>query len=69
MIRPTTTADAAAIAAIYNHYVLHTIVTFEEDAVTVADMTQRLAETIAAELPWLVWEESGAVLGYAHASK
>lgn len=69
MIRPATSTDAEVIAAIYNHYVHHTIVTFEEDAVTVADMTQRITETIAAELPWLVWEENGVVLGYAHASK
>lgn len=69
MLRAATIADAAAIAGIYNHHVLNTIVTFEEDAVTVADMTQRIAETIAAELPWLVWEENGGVLGYAHASK
>ncbi|MEO6005667.1 MAG: phosphinothricin acetyltransferase, partial [Opitutus sp.] len=33
MIRPATEDDAAAIAAIYNHYVLKTIITFEEDAV------------------------------------
>jgi L-amino acid N-acyltransferase YncA len=29
MIRPATETDAAAIAAIYNHYIEHTIVTFE----------------------------------------
>jgi phosphinothricin acetyltransferase len=69
MLRPATTADAAAIAAIYNHYVLNTIVTFEEEAVTTPGMTSRIADTIAAELPWLVWVESGSVLGYAYASK
>lgn len=69
MLRAATIADAAAIAGIYNHHVLNTIVTFEEDTVTVTDMTQRIAETIAAKLPWLVWEENGVVLGYAHASK
>ena len=63
MIRPASPADAAAIAAIYNHYVLHTIVTFEEDAVTTAEMTLRLADTIAADLPWLVWAENGGVIG------
>ncbi len=69
MVRSATLADAAAIAGIYNHHVLHTIVTFEEEAVTAADMAHRITETIAAELPWLVWVENSVVLGYAHASK
>ena len=37
MVRSATIADAATIAAIYNHYVRHTIVTFEEDAVISTD--------------------------------
>ena len=69
MLRPATPADAAAIAAIYNHYVLTTIITFEEEAVTDADMAGRIAEVATAELPWFVWEETGRVLGYAYASK
>ena len=69
MIRPATTADAAAIAAIYNHYVLTTCVTFEEEAVPTAEMAQRIADTRATELPWLLWEEAGKILGYAYASK
>lgn len=69
MLRAATPADAAAIAAIYNHYVLHTRVTFEEEAVTTADMTQRITDTLADEIPWLVWEENGRVLGYTYASK
>ncbi len=68
MIRPATPADAAAIAAIYNHYVLHTVVTFEEEAVPAADMAGRIAEVLEAGRPWLVWEENGQVLGYAYAS-
>ena len=69
MIRSATTADAAAIAAIYNHYVLNTSVTFEEDAVPANEMAQRITDTLEAELPWLVWEEHGRVLGYCYASK
>ncbi len=69
MLRAATPADAAAIAAIYNHYVLHTRVTFEEEAVTTPDMTQRITDTLADEIPWLVWEENGRVLGYTYASK
>jgi len=69
MPRPATTADAAAIAAIYNHYVLNTIVTFEEEAVSVDDMTQRVADTLEAGLPWLVVEEGSVIRGFAYASK
>ena len=69
MIRLATITDAAAIAAIYNHYVVNTSVTFEEDAVSTKEMAQRIGDTIAAELPWLVWAETDKVLGYAYASK
>jgi phosphinothricin acetyltransferase len=69
MLRPATVADAAAIAAIYNHYVLHTVVSFEEEAVSTADMAGRMQEIAAAGLPWFVWEADGRVLGYAYASK
>jgi len=69
MIRPATTADAAAIAAIYNHYVVNTRVTFEEEAVPDAEMGQRISDTLATELPWLVWDDGGRVLGYCYASK
>lgn len=64
MIRSATTADAAAITAIYNHYVVNTIITFEEEEVTTEEMAQR----ISAGRPWLVWEENGRVRGYAYAS-
>jgi phosphinothricin acetyltransferase len=69
MIRPAITADAEAIATIYNHYVVNTCVTFEEEAVSATDMAQRIGEIISAGLPWLVWEEAGKVFGYTYASR
>ncbi len=69
MLRTTTPADAAAIAAIYNHYVLNTIVTFEEEAVTAKEIAARIREVQGADIPWFVWEEDGRVLGYTYASK
>ena len=68
MIRSATAADAESIAAIYNHYIRETIVTFEETALTPADMARRMAEVSAAGLPWLVAEHSGVVTGYARAT-
>lgn len=69
MLRAATPADAAAIAAIYNHYVLHTIVTFEEEAVSADEIAARIREVQGAGIPWFVWEEGGRVLGYSYASK
>jgi phosphinothricin acetyltransferase len=62
-----TCADAEAVCAIYNHYVAHTIVTFEEQLVTPADMQSRIA-VVLEKLPWLVLEHDGAIAGYAYAS-
>jgi phosphinothricin acetyltransferase len=67
--RPATAEDAAAIAAIYNHYVATTCVTFETDPVTAGDMAERIAETTNAGLPWWVAEGASGVVGYAYASK
>ena len=69
MFRPALASDALAIAGIYNHYVLNTFVTFEEETVSAEEMAGRIRDTLAAELPWLVWEENGRVLGYCYASK
>lgn len=67
MIRMATSADAESVCAIYNHYVTHTIVTFEEQPVTTAAMQSRMA-AVLENLPWLVLEHGGAIAGYAHAS-
>ena len=69
MIRDATAADAAAIAEIYNHYVLHTIVTFEEEVVPASEMAARIEEVYASQLPWIVAEREGKVVGFAYASK
>ena len=66
-IRLATPADAAAIAAIYNHYVETTTITFEEQAVAADEMARRIAD-VGARLPWYVFERAEAVLGYAYAT-
>lgn len=68
-IREATGADAAAIAAIYNPYVLTTAISFEEEAVGVDAMAQRIADVHAAGLPWLVLEDADGIAGYAYATK
>jgi phosphinothricin acetyltransferase len=67
MIRAARTNDATAIAEIYNHHVRHTVVTFEEVPVAVKEMAQRILD-VSERLPWLVWEDGGAVVGWAYAT-
>jgi phosphinothricin acetyltransferase len=69
LIRNATQADAQAIVDIYNHYVLNTSISFEEGAVSVQEMVGRIAEVASNDLPWLVMETEGEVVGYAYASK
>ena len=68
-VRAVTPADAGAVAGIYNHYVLETVVTFEEEPVTSDEMSRRIDEVRAASLPWFVAEHDGAMAGYAYASR
>jgi len=67
--RPVRATDADAIASIYDHYVAHTVVTFELDPVAVDTMRSRIDEIAALALPWHVVEDDGAVLGYAYATR
>ena len=67
-VRTATAEDAAAIASIYNAYVLDTVVTFEVDPVSDQDMAARIDKVHAAGLPYLVAEEADAVLGFAYAA-
>ncbi|MDH4275050.1 MAG: GNAT family N-acetyltransferase [Gammaproteobacteria bacterium] len=70
LVRPvSTTTDSAAIAEIYNHYIRHTVVTFEEVEITAEQMLDRINTITLASLPWLVAEVSGKVVGYAYAGK
>jgi len=64
-IRRATVGDAERIAEIYNWYILHTIITFETDVVSLQEMTKRIQEkTIKHD--WLVGEVNQEVIGYAY---
>ena len=69
IIRAAALMDSAAIAAIYNHYVTNTVITFEEEPVPAEAMAGRIVETQAQDLPWLVAERDGQVIGYCYASR
>ena len=66
-VRDASADDAAACAAIYGHYVLHTAVSFE----LVPPDARRMAERIAAARErhaWLVAVVDDRVVGYAYAT-
>jgi L-amino acid N-acyltransferase YncA len=67
-IRRATPADAPAIAAIYNWYVENTVITFEVDPVSDAEMAQRIASTLV-KYEWLVHARGSEILGYAYAAR
>ncbi len=70
MIREVQAQDACCISTIYNHYIEHTVVTFEEEVITASEILDRITKVTADELPWFVAEdESGNILGYAYAAK
>ncbi|MDX2920623.1 MULTISPECIES: GNAT family N-acetyltransferase [Streptomyces] len=68
VIRPAAPADLGAVAEIYTHYVHHTVVTFEENPPPVAAWRRRLDDLAAQNLPFLVAEVAGEVVGYAYAA-
>ncbi|MBI4979398.1 MAG: N-acetyltransferase family protein [Spirochaetes bacterium] len=69
MIRPVNAeTDAGPIAAIYNHYIKNTAITFEETPVTSAQICSRITD-VSADYPWFVCETDGVIAGYAYASK
>lgn len=67
-IKPAEPADAAAIAAIYAHHVIHGTATFEIEPPDAAEIAARMDKVRAAGLPWLVAREGETVVGYAYAS-
>jgi L-amino acid N-acyltransferase YncA len=69
MIRKANQADSKTIAAIYNHYVKNTIITFEEKEVTSNEISKRIENVFSESLPWIVAENNGKVIGYAYATK
>lgn len=69
IIRSATLADAKSISLIYNHFVAHSTVTFEQDPVEEAEMANRIQALLAEALPWLVLEVDGEIVGYAYAGK
>ena len=65
-IRPATDADITSITTIYAHHVMHGTGTFETTPPDEMDMAARRNDVLARGLPYLVLEETGAVVGFAY---
>ena len=66
LIRPSRDEDVAAITAIYAHHVLHGTGTFETEPPTDSDMATRRDDVLSKNLPYLVAEQEGELLGFAY---
>jgi len=69
LIRLARKEDAEALRRIYEPYCLDSIITFEEEAPSLAEMEERIL-SVTSFLPWLVAEDrDNTILGYAYAGK
>jgi L-amino acid N-acyltransferase YncA len=68
LIRPSTAADVARMAAIYRHHVLYGTATFEIEPPSEHEMALRRDDVVGKGLPWLVAEQAGTVAGFAYAN-
>lgn len=69
LIRDATEADAASIAAIYAHHVLHGTASYEVEPPSEADTRAKIGRVTGAGWPFLVAEAEGEVVGYAYATQ
>jgi phosphinothricin acetyltransferase len=65
MIRPATAADAPALTALLNHWILNSAVTFNPVPKTEADILAMIADKAGAGHAFLVAEDAGTVVGQA----
>jgi len=69
MIRTAIPDDAAPIAAIYAHHVLHGTASFDTIPPTADDWRIKISDITARGWPFLVVDEGGAVVAYAYATQ
>ena len=67
-VRPVSECDLDRIAEIHRHYVVGSIVTFEETPPDRAEWAERRRRSVDRGLPFLVAELDGDVVGYAYAT-
>ena len=68
MTHSATINDAQTIARIYNHYILETTATFQEQPISAEEIAKKIEEYMP-DYPWLVFEEQNSILGYAYVTR
>ncbi|HEY2448516.1 MAG TPA: GNAT family N-acetyltransferase [Mycobacterium sp.] len=66
LVRPASSADAAACVAVYRPYVENTVISWEIEVPTVSEMATRIAAA-RENHDWLVLEREEQVIGFAYA--
>jgi L-amino acid N-acyltransferase YncA len=69
MIRNVTEADAAAIAAIYGHHVLHGTASYDTEPPSIDDTLAKIRRIAAHGWPFIVAERDELACGYAYATQ
>ena len=67
VVRAFAAGDEGEIVAIYNWYIANTVITFEEQVISVDEMAARI-QTDDETCPWFVIEVDNKILGYAYAT-
>jgi len=67
-LRAASPTDASSIAAIYNHYVENSTITFEEVLVTAEEVAKRIKGVYSNHVPWYLAVEGKTAVGYAYAT-
>lgn len=68
VIRDANEADVLGVQRIYARHVRHGLATFEEVPPSLHDLMTRRVAVLAADLPYLVAEHDGEVVGYSYAT-
>ena len=68
MIRAVHITDAQQLVDIYNYYVLNSIVTFDDEALSLESFKDKITR-INTDYPFIVFEENNKILGYAYGSQ
>lgn len=66
MVRKVELRDAKAITAIYNEYVLNSVISFDMRPVEEKEMEERIV-SISAHHPYFVYEDEGEIAGFCYA--
>ncbi|BCQ34004.1 MULTISPECIES: GNAT family N-acetyltransferase [Erwinia] len=69
IVRDATPGDIDAMTRIYSWHVLHGCGSFEETPPDATEMAARHQKVCSFELPWLVAEIDGQVVGYCYATQ